>query len=75
MRITTKATETVAGPSEPFTGAVYVDALTTPSGPSRLGAVSVHLASGARIAWHTPPFGQTVYVTDEEYGATPSIEG
>jgi quercetin dioxygenase-like cupin family protein len=32
--------------------------------PSRVGAASVHFASGARTAWHSHPFGQTIYVTE-----------
>ena len=57
------STETTAGPSEWFTGAVYIDAITTPSGHSRLLASSVHFTPGARTAWHTHPNGQTIYVT------------
>jgi hypothetical protein len=36
MQITRNTTETAAGPSEWFTGAVYVDAVAAPSSPSRL---------------------------------------
>ena len=50
MQITRDAIETMAGPSEWFTGAVYVDAVATPSGPSRLQASSVHFTPGARTA-------------------------
>ena len=66
MQITwSSSTETAPGPSEWFTGAVYVDTLATPSEPSaRLQASSVHFAPGARTAWHTHPNGQTIYVTD-----------
>ena len=65
MQITrSSSAETAAGPREWFTGTVYVDTLATPSGPSRLGAASVHFAPGARTAWHTHPLGQTVYVTE-----------
>ena len=65
MQITrNSSTETAAGPSEWFTGAVYVDTLAAPSGPSRLGAASAHFAPSARTAWHTYPFGQTIYVTE-----------
>ncbi len=64
MQITRSTIETAAGPSESFTGTVYVDAVAAPSGPSRLGAASVHFAPGARTAWHTHPLGQTIYVTE-----------
>ena len=64
MQITKNSIETAAGPTEWFTGAVYIDAITIPSGQSRLLASSVHFAPGARTAWHTHPNGQTIYVTE-----------
>ncbi|MGH2865675.1 MAG: (R)-mandelonitrile lyase [Solirubrobacteraceae bacterium] len=64
MQITRNSVETAPGPSDWFTGAVFVDALAAPSGPSRLAASSVHFTPGARTAWHTHPNGQTIYVTD-----------
>ncbi len=64
MQRTANSIETTAGPSEWFTGAVYIDAVTTPSGPSRLSASSVHFTPGARTAWHSHPNGQTIYVTE-----------
>ncbi len=64
MEITRNAGETVAGPSDWFTGAVYLDAVATPSDASRLSASSVHFTPGARTAWHTHPNGQTIYVLD-----------
>lgn len=64
MQITRNTTETAVGSSEWFTGAVYVDTVATPSGKSRLSANSVHFTPGARTAWHTHPFGQTIYVTE-----------
>ena len=64
MQITRTTIETAAGPSEWFTGAVYIDTVATPSEPSRLGAASVHFTPGARTAWHTHPNGQTIYVTE-----------
>jgi quercetin dioxygenase-like cupin family protein len=64
MQITRDAIETAAGPSELFTGAVYIDPVATPSGPSRLQASSVHFTPSARTAWHTHPNGQTIYVTE-----------
>jgi quercetin dioxygenase-like cupin family protein len=58
------STETAAGPSDWFTGTVFIDTVATPTEPSRLGAASVHFAPGARTAWHTHPLGQTIYVTE-----------
>ncbi len=57
MQITRDAIETAAGPTEWFTGAVYIDAVAAPSGPSRLQASSVHCTPSARTAWHTHPLG------------------
>jgi quercetin dioxygenase-like cupin family protein len=64
MQITRNSIKTTAGPSEWFTGAVYVDALATPVSASRLSASSVHFSPGARTAWHTHPNGQTIFVTE-----------
>jgi quercetin dioxygenase-like cupin family protein len=52
------------GPSDWFTGTVYLDSLAVPSGPSRLSATSVHFTPGARTAWHTHPNGQTIFVVE-----------
>jgi quercetin dioxygenase-like cupin family protein len=64
MQITKSSIETRVGPSEWFTGAVYIDPVATPSSRSRLSASSVHFTPGARTAWHTHPNGQTIYVTE-----------
>jgi quercetin dioxygenase-like cupin family protein len=64
MQITSNSAETATGPSDWFTGTVYIDALATPSEPSRLAASSVHFTPGARTAWHSHPNGQTIYVTE-----------
>ena len=64
MHIIKNTIATVAGPSEWFTGAVYIDAVATPERGSRLSANSVHFTPGARTAWHTHPNGQTIYVTE-----------
>ena len=64
MQITKNSLETATGPSEWFTGTVYIDALAAASPPSRLQAASVHFTPGARTAWHTHPFGQAIYVTE-----------
>lgn len=54
----------MVGPSEWFTGAVCIDAGVTPSESSRLSASSVHFTPGAQTAWHTHPYGQTIYVAE-----------
>jgi quercetin dioxygenase-like cupin family protein len=64
MHITRNDTETTPGPSEWFTGAVFVDPVATPAGASRLSASSVHFTPGARTVWHTHPNGQTIYVLE-----------
>jgi len=64
MQITKNSIETVPGPSDWFTGSVFIDAVAAPSEPSRLAASSVHFTPGARTAWHTHPNGQTIYVTE-----------
>src|ERR1051325_641969 len=64
MHITRNSDDTTAGPSDWFSGAVYIDTVAAPVGPSRLGAASVHFTPGARTAWHTHPNGQTIWVTE-----------
>ena len=64
MQITRSSIETMAGPSDWFTGAVYIDAVAAPSNGSRLNASRVHFTPGARTAWHTHPNGQTIYVLE-----------
>ena len=62
MQITRNSIETARGPSEWFTGAVYLDAVASPSGGHDSSASSVHFTPGARTAWHTHPNGQTIFV-------------
>ena len=64
MQITRNSVETTPGPSDWFTGAVYIDAVAAPSAPRALSASSVHFTPGARTAWHTHPNGQTIYVLE-----------
>ena len=64
MQVTRSSVETRIGPSEWFTGSVYIDAVAAPTAGSRLSASSVHFAPGARTAWHTHPNGQTIFVTE-----------
>jgi quercetin dioxygenase-like cupin family protein len=64
MQITRATNQTGKGPSDWFTGDVYIDAIAAPSDGSRLGAAFVHFTPGARTAWHTHPHGQTIWVTE-----------
>jgi quercetin dioxygenase-like cupin family protein len=64
MQITRNAPDTTPGPSDWFTGAVFIDTLATPSEPSRVAAANVHFTPGAHTVWHTHPLGQTIYVTE-----------
>jgi len=64
MQITRLGIDTNPGPSEWFTGAVFIDPVAAPSGLSRLSASSVHFTPGARTAWHTHPNGQTIFVLE-----------
>src|SRR5438105_6475066 len=64
MQITKNSVRTNSGPSEWFTGSVYIDAVAVPSGPSRVNASSVHFTPGARTAWHTHPNGQSIFVIE-----------
>ena len=52
------------GPAEWFTGQVWLDQIAAVQAPSRLTALSVHFSPGARTAWHTHPFGQTLHVLE-----------
>lgn len=51
------------GPADYFTGTVRIDPLNQPAEPARAGCAHVTFEPGARTAWHTHPFGQTLIVT------------
>ncbi|WP_454803164.1 (R)-mandelonitrile lyase [Mucilaginibacter phyllosphaerae] len=51
------------GPAEYFTGTVRIDPLNEPPAPARVAMALVTFEPGARTAWHTHPFGQTLIVT------------
>ena len=51
------------GPAEYFTGTVRIDPLNSPPEPARVAMALVTFEPGARTAWHTHPFGQTLIVT------------
>lgn len=63
MNIQKDNASTVPGPSDWFTGSVFIDPIASPGGGSRLNASLVHFTPGARTAWHTHPNGQTLWVT------------
>lgn len=46
-----------------FTGQVRVDPLSNPPEPARVAVALVTFEPGARTAWHTHPFGQTIIIT------------
>ena len=72
MQVTRSALATAAGPSDWFTGGVFLDTIAAPSDGSRLHASNVHFTPGARTAWHTHPNGQTIWVTEGVgHGAAP----
>lgn len=51
------------GPAEYFTGTVRIDAPFAGSSPARISGATVTFEPGARTAWHTHPYGQTLIVT------------
>src|SRR5919202_2653806 len=51
------------GPADWFTGVVRIDPLFDAPAPARAAGASVTFEPGARTAWHTHPFGQTLIVT------------
>jgi quercetin dioxygenase-like cupin family protein len=55
---------TRAGSSDMFTGAVYIDEITTRNVPSRIRVNTVRFSPGARTAWHSHALGQTLRVTE-----------
>ena len=50
------------GPSDWFTGTVWQDPVIEAPPPARLRCARVTFEPGARTAWHTHPFGQTLHV-------------
>lgn len=64
MRFTPSTTRTLPGPSEWFTGTVYIDDIRDSDEQSAVACGHVRFAPGARTAWHHHPRGQTLYVTD-----------
>ena len=54
----------VKGPDTMFTGDVWFDVLAEGSEPSRLRVNVVRFAPGARTAWHSHLYGQTLHITE-----------
>ncbi|HEV2593237.1 MAG TPA: cupin domain-containing protein [Gaiellaceae bacterium] len=61
MQITRSSLDTTPGPSDWFTGSVFIDPV---AAAPPLNAAAVHFTPGARTAWHTHPNGQTIWVTE-----------
>jgi len=55
---------TIPGPTDWFTGGVWIDGFTTGAEPDRLNVAAVHFMPGARTAWHSHDGGQHLYVTE-----------
>lgn len=64
MKITRNSVETSKGPSEWFTGTVFIDAVASPADGSHVNASSVRFTPAARTAWHAHGKGQTIFVTE-----------
>ncbi len=63
MQIFPVGSRPTTGPNpEYFTGTVRFDAVIDAPEPARVNAVRVSFDPGARTAWHTHPFGQTLHV-------------
>ena len=50
------------GPADYFTGSVRIDPIAEPPEPARVAMALVTFEPGARTAWHTHPFGQTLII-------------
>ncbi len=48
-------------PADYFTGTVWQDPIMQAPAPARLQVVRVSFDPGARTAWHTHPYGQTLF--------------
>lgn len=60
----TVPSRTARAPDTAFTGDVYVNAIKSKAGPSRLIASIVRFTPGARTHWHSHAIGQTLFCTD-----------
>ncbi len=64
MKITRSNLDTTKGPADWFTGDVYLDTIAAPEASARAASALVHFMPGARTAWHTHPYGQTIFVAE-----------
>ena len=64
MKFTQSSQNTSKGPSDWFSGDVFIDGIRNPDKQSAIGAAHVRFTPGARTAWHHHPKGQTLYITD-----------
>lgn len=53
----------IKGPSDRFTGEVWLDVIAKGEGDSTVSVTAVHFAPGARTAWHKHQNGQHLHVT------------
>ena len=78
MQITRAYGPSRLAPADWFAGTVWMDEIASPPAPSRIHAILVTFAPGARTAWHTHPLGQTLRVTQgqglaQRRGAPPEV--
>jgi quercetin dioxygenase-like cupin family protein len=64
MHVVRNRPDSLPGPPERFTGSAWLDPIAVADSPSRIRAVSVHFAPGARTAWHRHPRGQVLHVLE-----------
>lgn len=57
---------TTKGPSERFTGDVWIDPVAQGHGATPTTVLLVHFTPGSRTAWHSHGVGQTLYVIEGE---------
>jgi quercetin dioxygenase-like cupin family protein len=57
---------TIKGPSDWFTGDVFIDPVAQSQGPASFTLGSVHFTPCAHTAWHRHSLGQTLCVTEGE---------
>ena len=64
MKLMGARAASVAGPSEWYTGGVWLDEIVAGDNPARLRSSNVHFAPGGRTAWHRHENGQVIHVTE-----------
>ncbi len=57
---------TAKGPTEWFTGDVWMDVIARGEEPSRVRVSAFHFSPSAHTAWHSHVLGQTLYVIEGE---------